>query len=121
MQENPFNRASFRFYEALREETQNWLKDLMKGAFDPAGFAEFARSMGIDPSRLAGLAGQGPVFSPYLVLDLDSSASEQQVKQRYRELVHYVHPDTAAIQGTGGLFLQVQLAYDLIKKERGWR
>ncbi|MBI2849785.1 MAG: J domain-containing protein [Chloroflexi bacterium] len=104
MRENPFNRATFRFYEALREETENWLRDVMKGVLAPPGSAR-----------------QRQGISAYFILELDASASEQEVKKRYRELAHYLHPDTASVKGTTLFFRQVQAAYEAIKEDRGWR
>jgi len=97
------------------------LDELMKGAFDPAKLAEMMKKMGIDMSQLSGMMGQVPGFDPYQVLGLDKSASDDEVKHRYRELVNKLHPDKSGTQGTNFLFQMVMGAFELIKRERGWQ
>jgi len=58
---------------------------------------------------------------PYRVLGLQSGEPDNQVKKRYRELAHKLHPDTAGVAGTEFLFQLVQAAYQQISRERGWR
>ena len=60
-------------------------------------------------------------MDPYQVIGLDRSASDGQVKKRYRELMFKLHPDTAATKGTEFLFKLVMAAYQQISQERGWR
>jgi len=57
---------------------------------------------------------------PYLVLGLSQSAPDEEIKRRYRELVRYLHPDTARAAGTAWLFQVVVAAYEAIRRRRGW-
>jgi len=56
---------------------------------------------------------------PYRILGLDRSASDEEVKKRYRALAHKLHPDTSGEKGTECFFHMVQAAYELIRRERG--
>jgi len=76
------------------------------------------RSAGIDLSQLQKLA-QSQMPDPYTVLGLDKSASDDEVKKRYHELIHILHPDKSGTKGTKSLFQAVKTAYELIKRERG--
>jgi len=102
------------------EELQGLVNDIMRGMLDPSKILAFVQSMGIDPSKLPGMMSQQPGFDPYRILGLEKSASDEEVKKRYRERVRQFHPDTA---GPGMEFhLQCTLAaYELIKKEREWQ
>ena len=67
-----------------------------------------------------GFGGGKAGIDPYRVLGLDREASDEEVKKRYRQRLRQFHPDTA---GPGMEFhLQlVMMAYELIKRERGWQ
>ena len=77
------------------------------------------KGMGIDLSQLQGMMSGQMAVDPYRILGLDKSASDEEVKKRYRERLRQFHPDTA---GPGMEFhLQAVLAaYELIRRERGW-
>jgi len=79
--------------------------------------------MGIDLSGLSGMMSQSKVagFDPYQIMGLDKSASDEEIKKRYHELLKRLHPDTAGIEGTSFLLQLVLTAYELIKRERGWQ
>ena len=98
--------------------------DEMQAALD-ALFRAFLR-----PEVLQGLAegavmdwsGAGrPYLDPYRVLGLERTTPEAEVKKRYRELLHKLHPDTAGVKGTDFLLQLMLAAYRQIEKERGWR
>lgn len=57
------------------------------------------RSLGIDMAQLRGMARGQTAFDPYRILGLERSASEAEVKRRYRELLRKLHPDTAGVEG----------------------
>jgi DnaJ-domain-containing protein 1 len=108
-------------------EINKWTQDLLRDAFDPSRMTEFLRGMGIDMSwfsqMFGGMVGSGTVpqgFDPYRILGLDKSATDEEIKKRYRELLHKLHPDTAGIEGTSFLLQMVLAAYEMIKRERGW-
>ena len=56
----------------------------------------------------------------YKVLGLDRSATDAEVKRRYRELAKRLHPDIAGVGGKY-LFNLIQTAYEEITRRRGWR
>jgi len=60
---------------------------------------------------------QVPLENAYRILGLDPSASDEEIKERYRELAKRLHPDAG---GTDALFGILQMAYEQIKKERGF-
>lgn len=64
---------------------------------------------------------------PYLILDIDRSASNEEVKQRYRKLVRETHPDRLIARGVPEEFVTIANdrlaaindAWGRIEKERG--
>ena len=108
-----------RWMEVLLEEMQLWDSNVSQEAFNPAKLIELLKKMGLDLSRLTGMMGSQSSFDPYQILGLDKSASDDEVKKRYRELLHRLHPDTAGVNGTSFLLQMVLAAYEIIKKERG--
>ena len=121
MPDNPLIRVSYRWLEVLQEELQAWVEAVLKDAFNPAVMAEIMAGIGIDMSRLEAMIGKQPGFDPYRVLCLDRSASDDEVKRRYHELIHKLHPDKSGTPGTSFLLQMVMAAYEIIKKERGWQ
>lgn len=120
MVENLLARISQRWLEAVQEELGRWVEQMTRETFNPAAMMSFIRSLGLDASQLSGLVGQRGGFDPYRVLGLDRSAADEEVKRRYRELIHRLHPDKSGTQATGFLFQVVKAAYEAIKMERGW-
>ena len=65
--------------------------------------------------------------NPYEVLNIDRSASDEEVKKRYRELIREYHPDVLMSKGVPHEFIEIandkvaaiNSAYDQIEKERG--
>ena len=110
-----------RILRVICEEVQGWMDALYRNAFNPEAFMRFVASMGIDLSQIPNLVGKQEGFDPYRVLNLDRSASDEEVKKRYRELLIKLHPDTAGVRGTDFLFQMMIAAYETIKKERGWQ
>jgi len=121
MSEERIVRMQQRMLRVFQEELQGWVNELLRGMLDPSKIEGFIRSMGFDPSKLPGIMGQQVGFDPYQVLGLDKSASDEEVKKRYRELVNKLHPDKSGTPGTNFLFQMVMAAYELIKRERGWQ
>ena len=126
-QERPA-RIQQRVLQVIMEELQGWINDLLRDALDPAKMMHMLRSMGVDFSQLGQMFGQAAQagtmpqgFDPYKVMGLDKSASDDEVKKRYHELIKKLHPDSAGIEGTSFLLQMVLAAYELIKKERGWQ
>ena len=119
--EDPLVRISQRCIEILQEETQGWMRGLVRDALSPDGLARLIRSAGIDTSQLSGMAGHQAGLDPHRILGLDRSASDEEVRHRYRALLYRLHPDTAGIEGTETLLQLVMAAYSQIVKERGWK
>jgi curved DNA-binding protein CbpA len=61
-----------------------------------------------------------PDDSAYRILGLERTASDEEIRKRYRDLAKRLHPDVAGKE-TEHLFKLVQAAYETIKAERGWR
>lgn len=61
----------------------------------------------------------------YKILDIQKSATDQEVKKAYREMAKKYHPDRVNTQdeaikkGAEEKFKEVQIAYETIQKERG--
>ena len=102
------------------EELQEMINDALRDIIDPGKLIGYIRAMGFDPSQLPGMMSQQPSFDPYQVLGLEKSASDEEVKKRYRGLAFKLHPDTAGTPGTDFLLNIVLVAYEMIKKQRGW-
>lgn len=64
--------------------------------------------------------------SAYKILDVTQSASEEDVKKAYRKMAMRFHPDRLVglsedeKKAAHEKFLKVQMAYDTIKKQKGW-
>lgn len=64
--------------------------------------------------------------SAYRILELEKSASNEEVKKAYRKMARKYHPDRVAhlgeehLAGAKEKFQKVQEAYELVKKERGF-
>ena len=110
-----------RILTVIREQVQQWLDDLMADAFNPNSFLRFITNLGIDLSQIPGMVGKENGFDPYRLLGLERTASDDEVKKRYREFLMKLHPDTAGIQGTDFLLQMVMAAYQQIAEERGWQ
>jgi hypothetical protein len=96
------------------------MNETAKGVLDPM-LRDMLKSMGIDMSQLRGMASGQTAVDPYGILGLDRSASDEEVKKRYRELVRVLHPDKSGTPATGRFFQMVQGAYEVIRRERGWQ
>jgi len=118
MTEDRINRLQQKILRLVTEELQGWLNDLMKGMLNPGRIMAFIRAMGIDPSKLPGMMSQQAGFDPYQVLGLDKSATDEEVKERYREVMNKIHPDKAGQEMTF-LAALVNAAYKMIERERG--
>ncbi len=110
-----------RILKVITEEVQSWMDDLLRDTFNPEAFIRFIAGMGIDLSQIPNLVGKPEGFDPYRILGLDRSASDGEIKKRYRELLIKLHPDTAGVRGTDFLLQMMIAAYETIRKERGWQ
>lgn len=64
---------------------------------------------------------ESSALDPYRILGLESSANDEAVKTRYRELIRMLHPDASKVKGTDTLFQIVMGAYEAIGRRRGWK
>jgi len=127
------NRILLRMIQDMSGGAQDELSDIFQELsgemMDPQKLMEMAsRAMGIDLDQLAGMMGRGAqantqgatMGDPYQILGLDRSASDDDIKKRYQDLMKRLHPDVAG-EGTNFLATMVNLAYQQIGKERGWQ
>lgn len=91
---------------------------------------EVARIFGFDAHDFARIRARHLApdkGDPYLVLDVDRDASNDEIKRVYRKLVAENHPDRAIARGVPEEFITIatdklaaiNAAYDQIRKERG--
>ena len=109
-----------RIMKVICEEVLGWMDAMINDTFNPEVFLRFVAGMGIDLSQIPNLVGQAGGFDPYRVLGLEKTATDGEVKKRYRELLVKLHPDTAGVRGTDFLLQMMIAAYGEIAKERGW-
>lgn len=117
------NKLGKEWHRGFQETVEDYVDSVMRGAFDPRQFMEFLRSSGVDFTGLLGaLQGQQgqTAADPYWILGLDKTATDEEVKTRYRELARKLHPDVSGTEGTARFFQMVGAAYEAIKRERGW-
>jgi len=113
-------REQERILGEMRDNVLGWMDDLLRDAFNPESFLHYVVGMGIDLSQIPNLVGRRDGFNPYRVLGLEKTATDEEVKKRYRELLIKLHPDTAGVRGTDFLLQMMIAAYREIAKERGW-
>jgi len=117
--EKPFVTIYDRIFDFLMMELRTFLNGVMRDTCDLERFKKYLESIGIDPSQLQNPSGSG--INPYFLLGLEKTATEEEVKNRYREMLRRFHPDTAGIAGTECICQQITDAYQQIAKERGWK
>ena len=115
------NQLGSKWNQELTAGVSGYIDTLMKDTFDPQKFMDFIRRSGISFTGLGATATQQTAVDPYKLVGLDKSASDQEVKTRFRQMFHKYHPDTAGVEGTDMLFQIIKGAYEAIKKERGWQ
>jgi DnaJ-domain-containing protein 1 len=114
-------REQERLLGLMCDQARGWMDDVLCDTFNPESFLRYAAGMGFDPSHIPNLAGKQSGFDPYRVLGLEKTATDMEVKKRYRKLLHVLHPDTADTKGTDFLCQKITEAYQQIEKERGWQ
>ena len=103
----------------------DWYSDFMNRSFEEL-IKHFAKDCEkrfgeFDVSTIMGQSG--PVSNKraaYHMLGLEESASDEEIKKRYRELARRLHPDVAG-KATEHLFKLVQIAYEQVCMDRGWK
>ena len=130
--ENPFAKVMQRGFqamaEALQEELGRMSQQLIQGVLTPDMLASVMGMMqgtlgtiGFDIGKMPGMMGQQLGVDPYRVMGLERSASDEEIKKRYRELLHILHPDKSSTPGTGLFFQMVTAAFEAIRRERKWQ
>ena len=114
-------REQERILGEMRDNVLGWMDALLRDAFNSENFLRYVAGMGIDLSQVPNLIGRRDGFDPYRVLGLEKTATDEEVKKRYRELLMKLHPDTAGVRGTDFLLQMMIAAYQQIAKERGWQ
>ena len=114
-------REQERILGEMRSNVHRWMDEMLRAAFDQESFLRYAGSLGVDPSQGLKLPGQRDGLDPYRVLGLEKTATDEEVKKRYRELLIKLHPDTAGVRGTDFLLQIMIAAYQQIAKERRWQ
>ena len=110
-------------YQHLSEmdgEISRWLGSIMEDILNPSIIQGFMELMGPGMSQTPNMSNQQTGLDAYWLLGLEKSASDEEVRKRYRSLLHRLHPDTAGVEGTERLLSLVIAAYGQIAKERRW-
>ncbi|MDD5511458.1 MAG: J domain-containing protein [Dehalococcoidales bacterium] len=105
----------------LQKAMGEYAETLMNEAIDPRRFMEFLRGSGESFTGFPGTPNGEVRCDPYVILGLERTATDEEIKKRYHNLVHKLHPDTAGVEGTERLFQLVLAAYEAIRRERGLR
>ena len=105
----------------MQDSVLGWMDDLLRDAFNPESFLRYVASLGIDISQGPNTISHSGGFDPYQLLCLDKTATDDEVKKRYRNLMRVLHPDTANSEGTNSLCQIVNKAYEQITRERRWK
>ena len=111
-------REQERLLGLMSDKAWGWMDDLLRDAFNPESFLRYAAALGIDLSHITSPVGRQEGFGAYRILGLEKTATLEEVKQRYRELLIKLHPDTAGVKGTEFLLQMVIAAYQQITKDR---
>ena len=113
-------REQERILGEMQSHIHRWMDDLLRDAFNPESVFRMVESMGLNFSQIYGMTKPQENPDPYRVLDLDRTATDQEVRERYRKLVKKLHPDTSGDSNTVYMFWMLDSAYQQIAKERGW-
>lgn len=96
---------------------QEGMQEYLSNTIDLPKLLAMVQKMGL--SNIIGIQSTPmPGMDYYKVLGLDKAASNNEVKQRYREIMNKLHPDKAGDEMTF-LVAMVNAAYGIICKERG--
>jgi DnaJ-domain-containing protein 1 len=113
--QDAFRETQQKLAGAVGQMIYELLSNLLKGGMDDPVI-----KLMLDSLKMGDIHHNGVSFDPYRVLGLDKTATDHEIKRRYRELMRKLHPDTAGVKGTEFLVQVVNTAYAQISKERGW-
>ena len=104
----------------MQGDMSRWLGSIMDDILNPSILQGFMELMGSGMPQPLNMNHQRAGLDAYWLLGLEKSASDEEVRKRYRALLHRLHPDTAGVEGTERLLSLVIAAYGQIAKERRW-
>lgn len=126
MKKQPFEETFDKVAKELQDSISTAMSHLQKGMqeylsnnIDISSLLKVVENVGIN-NILGMKVGSIPGFDAYKILGLEKTATNEEVKQRYRSLLSKIHPDVSGIKGTEFLTQMVVLAYQIIEKERKW-
>lgn len=105
---------------AAMSHLQQGMQEYLSNTIDIKELLKMIERMGI-PNIMGMKGGTMPGFDPYRILGLDKTATDGEVKERYRSLLFKLHPDKSDIKGTEFLTQMILIAYEMIERERGWK
>lgn len=109
MSNNPFDK----FSDSVKRDLDVLFDDIMGSSLaDMSELLKQIPGMNVDVNSDKG-------FNPYKIMELEPTATNDEVKERYRELVKILHPDKSGSNSTNTLFQMVQVSYTMICQERG--
>ena len=109
-----------RILKVVYEDRLRWMDALVPDAMQPESFFNYVVKMGLDLSSITERIGQPGGYDPYRIMGLEKTATDAEIRYRYRELLHKLHPDTAGVKGTSFLLQMVNSAYQQVATERHW-
>ena len=118
--DDPLARAAQQLAE-MQGEMYRRMGSIMEDLLDPSSLAGFIEAIGLGMPQLPNMNNQRVGLDAYWLLGLEKSASDEEVRKRYRALLHKLHPDTAGVAGTERLLNLIIAAYGQIAKERRWQ
>lgn len=119
-----FNRMTRELMEHLAGDMQRIVLSAVAGAslesiLENLDIRKVMEALGGVPGFQGFAEFEMPGDSAYRMLGLEVTASDSEIKSRYRELAKRLHPDVAGKESTH-LFQLIQAAYERIGRERGW-
>jgi len=119
--EDIINKTLTKIRKDLMDCAQECLNLVARDLVDPSRLAEMLKdfNLGAFNYNFTGMAQQSG-FDAYKVLGLDRTATDDQVKSAYREQMGKLHPDVAG-ERFSFLSVLVNIAYEQIGRERGWK
>ncbi len=96
---------------------------------EEAVISQMATYLGINPrdyQSIKAMFYSTDVNSSYKILEVDKNVTEDELKKAYRKMAKKYHPDKLKGLGDAQMkageekFIEVQKAYEQIKKEKGW-
>lgn len=106
-------KAIDKMLDRVMKDLYDGMQDFISENVDLSTLFRMAEGM-----KIPGTVNSIPNFDAYKILGLDKSATNEEVKQRYRSIMAKLHPDRAGEEMTF-LATLVNTAYQMVCKERG--